>query len=73
MCDRDGVSSSLEKGTRELTNEVSAESDEEGAIRYSPKAKIRSCSDNGAPGSPVGVLLSAVGALKPGANGQGWP
>ena len=55
----------------ELTNKVSANSVEGGAIWYSSKAKIRSCADNGAPGSPVGALLSAVGALKLGANGQG--
>ena len=55
----------------EVTNKVSANSVDGGAIQYSPKAKIRSCADNGAPGSPVGALLSAVGALKLGVIGQG--
>ena len=54
-----------------MANKVPVNSVEGGAIRYSTTAKIRSCADNGAPGSPVGALLSAVGALKLGANGQG--
>ena len=51
-----------------LTNKVLAESVEGSAIQYNSKGQIRSCADNGAPGSPVGALLNGVGALKLGAN-----
>ena len=42
-----------------------------GAIWYDLKGQTRSCADNGAPGSPVGAMLNALGALKVGAHGQG--
>ena len=48
-----------------------AKSVEGRAIRYNSKGQIRSCADNGTPGSPVGALLNGVGALQLGANGQG--
>ena len=57
----------------ELTNKVAAKSVEAGAIRYSRQGQPRSSADNGASGSRVGALISAVGALKLGANGQGRP
>ena len=68
-----GSSAASRTALGELANKFSANSVEGGAIQYSTnlKAKIRSCTDNGAPGSPVGAPLSAVGALKLGANGQG--
>ena len=56
----------------ELNNEASANlSKGERFCTPHVNAKIRSCSDNGAPGSPMGAQSSAIGALKLGANGQG--
>ena len=66
-----GSSAASRTALGDMTNTVLVNSVEGGAIRYSTKAKIRSCADNGAPGSPMGALLSAVGALQLGANGQG--
>ena len=66
-----GSSESSRAALGEMANKVSTNSVEGGAMRYSTRAMLRSCTDNGAPGSPVGALLSAVGALKLGANGQG--
>ena len=66
-----GPSAATRTTLGELPNKAPANSVEGGATRYSPKEKIRSCADNGASGGPVGALLSVVGALKLGANGQG--
>ena len=66
-----GSSAAMRTALGELTNKVTANSVEGGAIRYSPKEQIRSSADNGASGSRVGALLNAVGGLKLGANGQG--
>ena len=59
-----GFSAAPRTALGELTNEDTAKSVEAGAIRYSQQEQIRSAAENGATGSRVGALPSAVGALK---------